>query len=195
MGWRFTLPQRPGAGAGDGSGDGLHPGDGTAAMAAAVPRLFRWGPRRGAAGSDRSGGRGHERRHGGRTHPGHRRPPRHRRRPRRRSGLRELAAAAGPVDVLVTNVARACTVDAGELTVAEWQDTFAVNVTAPMLPAQALGPGMAERVGDDRSGAGGRRRPGLPLRAGVRAATPRRFGRAGRTPRRENGGTRHGPEE
>ncbi len=31
------------------------------------------------------------------------------------------------------------------LPVEEWQETFAVNVTAPMLLAQALGPGMAER--------------------------------------------------
>jgi NAD(P)-dependent dehydrogenase (short-subunit alcohol dehydrogenase family) len=36
-------------------------------------------------------------------------------------------------------------VDVGDLTVAEWQDTFAVNVTAPMLLARTLGAGMAAR--------------------------------------------------
>jgi NAD(P)-dependent dehydrogenase (short-subunit alcohol dehydrogenase family) len=36
-------------------------------------------------------------------------------------------------------------VDIGVLPLAEWQETFAVNVTAPMLLSQALAPGMAER--------------------------------------------------
>ncbi len=61
------------------------------------------------------------------------------------AAVRELAAAAGPVDILVNNAARASNVDVDALSVAEWQDTFAVNVTAPMLLAQALGRGMAER--------------------------------------------------
>ncbi len=61
------------------------------------------------------------------------------------AAVRRLAEAAGPVDVLVNNAARASNTDIGVLPVAEWQETFAVNVTAPMLLAQALGPGMAER--------------------------------------------------
>jgi NAD(P)-dependent dehydrogenase (short-subunit alcohol dehydrogenase family) len=56
-----------------------------------------------------------------------------------------LAAAAGPIDVLVNNAARASNVSIEELTPAEWHDTFAVNVTAPMLLSRALGAGMAAR--------------------------------------------------
>jgi NAD(P)-dependent dehydrogenase (short-subunit alcohol dehydrogenase family) len=56
-----------------------------------------------------------------------------------------LAKAAGPVDVLINNAARASNVDIRVLALDEWQQTFAVNVTAPMLLAQALTAGMAER--------------------------------------------------
>jgi NAD(P)-dependent dehydrogenase (short-subunit alcohol dehydrogenase family) len=56
-----------------------------------------------------------------------------------------LAARAGAVDILVNNAARASNVDIGALPLPEWQATFAVNVTAPMLLAQALSAGMAER--------------------------------------------------
>jgi len=56
-----------------------------------------------------------------------------------------LAAAAGPIDVLVNNAARASNVPIEDLTPAEWQETFAVNVTAPMLLSRALGAGMAAR--------------------------------------------------
>jgi NAD(P)-dependent dehydrogenase (short-subunit alcohol dehydrogenase family) len=56
-----------------------------------------------------------------------------------------LAEAAGPVDVLVNNAARASNVDLEVLTPDEWLATFAVNVTAPMLLSQALSRGMAER--------------------------------------------------
>ena len=56
-----------------------------------------------------------------------------------------LAGVAGPVDVLVNNAARASNVDLDVLTPDEWLATFAVNVTAPMLLAQALSRGMAER--------------------------------------------------
>ncbi|MEV0568729.1 SDR family oxidoreductase [Dactylosporangium sp. NPDC050588] len=56
-----------------------------------------------------------------------------------------LAKAAGPVDVLVNNAARASNVGLDALSIAEWNATFAVNVTAPMLLAQALAPGMATR--------------------------------------------------
>ncbi|GIE99926.1 SDR family NAD(P)-dependent oxidoreductase [Paractinoplanes rishiriensis] len=61
------------------------------------------------------------------------------------AAVQRLAAAAGPIDVLVNNAARASNVAIEELTPAEWQATFAVNVTAPMLLSRALGAGMAER--------------------------------------------------
>jgi NAD(P)-dependent dehydrogenase (short-subunit alcohol dehydrogenase family) len=56
-----------------------------------------------------------------------------------------LAERAGPVDILVNNAGRASNVDISVLTLPEWQATFAVNVTAPMLLSQAFGAGMAER--------------------------------------------------
>ena len=59
--------------------------------------------------------------------------------------VRLLAERAGPVTVLVNNAAKASNGDLGQLPLAEWQQTFAVNVTAPMLLAQALSAGMAER--------------------------------------------------
>ena len=59
--------------------------------------------------------------------------------------VRDLAERAGPVDVLINNAAKASNVDFAHLPLAEWQQTFAVNVTAPMLLAQALSVGMAER--------------------------------------------------
>jgi len=59
--------------------------------------------------------------------------------------VRGLAERAGAVDVLVNNAARASNVDLGVLSLPEWQATLAVNVTAPMLLAQALSAGMAER--------------------------------------------------
>ncbi|WFE20427.1 SDR family NAD(P)-dependent oxidoreductase [Solwaraspora sp. WMMD937] len=58
-----------------------------------------------------------------------------------------LAEAAGPVDVLVNNAARASNVWIDELPLAEWEATFAVNVTAPMLLSQALAAGMRDRGG------------------------------------------------
>jgi len=61
------------------------------------------------------------------------------------SQVLDLAAAAGPVDVLVNNAARASNVDLEVLSPDEWNETFAVNVTAPMLLAKAFAPGMAER--------------------------------------------------
>jgi NAD(P)-dependent dehydrogenase (short-subunit alcohol dehydrogenase family) len=61
------------------------------------------------------------------------------------AAVRALADRAGPVDVLVNNAARASNVEIGELPLAEWEATFAVNVTAPMLLAQALSAGMAAR--------------------------------------------------
>jgi NAD(P)-dependent dehydrogenase (short-subunit alcohol dehydrogenase family) len=59
--------------------------------------------------------------------------------------VRELASRAGPVDVLINNAAKASNVDFGVLPLDEWQQTFAVNVTAPMLLAQELSVGMARR--------------------------------------------------
>ena len=61
------------------------------------------------------------------------------------AAVRRLADRAGPVDVLVNNAARASNTAIGALPVEEWQETFAVNVTAPMLLAQALAPAMARR--------------------------------------------------
>jgi NAD(P)-dependent dehydrogenase (short-subunit alcohol dehydrogenase family) len=56
-----------------------------------------------------------------------------------------LAERAGAVDVLINNAARASNVDIAVLPLTEWQRTFAVNVTAPMLLSQELGAGMVER--------------------------------------------------
>ena len=61
------------------------------------------------------------------------------------AAVSSLAAAAGPVDVLVNNAAKASNVGLDVLPLDEWQLTFAVNVTAPMLLAQALSAGMAAR--------------------------------------------------
>jgi NAD(P)-dependent dehydrogenase (short-subunit alcohol dehydrogenase family) len=61
------------------------------------------------------------------------------------AAVRALAAAAGPVDVLINNAAKASNVDLDVLELGEWQSTFAVNVTAAMLLAQSLSAGMAER--------------------------------------------------
>ncbi|WP_030435740.1 SDR family NAD(P)-dependent oxidoreductase [Actinoplanes subtropicus] len=61
------------------------------------------------------------------------------------AAVRALAAAAGAVDVLINNAARASNVGFDALPLDEWQSTFAVNVTAPMLLAQSLSAGMAER--------------------------------------------------
>ena len=54
-------------------------------------------------------------------------------------------ALAGPIDVLVNNAARASNVDWRVLTPQEWEATLRVNLTAPMLLAQACLPGMLER--------------------------------------------------
>ncbi|GAA0509873.1 3-oxoacyl-ACP reductase [Paractinoplanes deccanensis] len=59
--------------------------------------------------------------------------------------VRDLAARSAPVDVLINNAARASNAAFPDLSHDEWQQTFAVNVTAPMLLAQALSPAMAER--------------------------------------------------
>src|SRR5689334_16122338 len=56
-----------------------------------------------------------------------------------------LAERAGPVDILINNASRASNVAFDALSLDEWQETFAVNVTAPMLLTQAFGAGMAGR--------------------------------------------------
>jgi NAD(P)-dependent dehydrogenase (short-subunit alcohol dehydrogenase family) len=61
------------------------------------------------------------------------------------AAITRLAGQAGPVDVLINNAARASNVPFGALPLDEWAQTFAVNVTAPMLLAQHLSAGMAER--------------------------------------------------
>ncbi len=57
----------------------------------------------------------------------------------------ELARAAGPVDVLVNNAARASNVSPAALDLAEWDATFAVNVTAAMLLARECAVSMRDR--------------------------------------------------
>ena len=59
--------------------------------------------------------------------------------------VRRLAAQAGDVGVLINNAARASSAAIETLPLEEWQATFAVNVTAPMMLAQALGAGMVAR--------------------------------------------------
>src|SRR4051812_5816381 len=61
------------------------------------------------------------------------------------AAVASLAARAGDVDILISNAARPSNVDIADLSLAEWQATFAVNVTAPMLLAQTLGGGMVAR--------------------------------------------------
>lgn len=56
-----------------------------------------------------------------------------------------LAVAAGRVDVLVNNAARASNVAPADLDVAEWDATFAVNVTAAMILARECAVGMRAR--------------------------------------------------
>jgi NAD(P)-dependent dehydrogenase (short-subunit alcohol dehydrogenase family) len=52
-------------------------------------------------------------------------------------------AAAGPLDALVNNAGLTVVKDLAQITVSEWQDSLAVNVTAPFLLCRALTPAMA----------------------------------------------------
>ena len=61
------------------------------------------------------------------------------------AAVHDLADRSGAVDVLINNAARASNVELDLLSLSEWQETFAVNVTAPMLLGQALGGPMAAR--------------------------------------------------
>ena len=61
---------------------------------------------------------------------------------------REALEAWGTIDILVNNAAIARIAPAVDLTLADWDETMAVNVRAPFLLAQALGPAMiAQRWG------------------------------------------------
>jgi NAD(P)-dependent dehydrogenase (short-subunit alcohol dehydrogenase family) len=59
------------------------------------------------------------------------------------AAVHDFAAAAqdrfGRVDVLVNNAAVACHVPMEELTLAQWQEVMAINVTGPFLLTQAIG--------------------------------------------------------
>jgi NAD(P)-dependent dehydrogenase (short-subunit alcohol dehydrogenase family) len=60
----------------------------------------------------------------------------------------QALAAWGTIDILVNNAAIARIAPATELSLADWDETMAVNVRAPFLLAQALGPAMiAQRWG------------------------------------------------
>jgi len=61
------------------------------------------------------------------------------------AAVRRLASEAGPCEILVNNAADLTHVPLAELGLVAWQHVVAVNVTAPLLLAQALAPGMAER--------------------------------------------------
>lgn len=64
------------------------------------------------------------------------------------AAAREALEAWGTIDILVNNAAIARIAPATELTLADWDETMAVNVRAPFLLAQALGPAMiAQRWG------------------------------------------------
>ena len=61
------------------------------------------------------------------------------------SGITALVRTVGGVDVLVNNAARPSNVAPQSLGIEEWNDTFAVNVTAPMLLAREFAVGMRKR--------------------------------------------------
>jgi NAD(P)-dependent dehydrogenase (short-subunit alcohol dehydrogenase family) len=61
------------------------------------------------------------------------------------AGAREAAAHFGEPDILVNCAGINLRPPMGALTVAEWDQTIAVNLTAPFLLGQRFGPPMAER--------------------------------------------------
>jgi NAD(P)-dependent dehydrogenase (short-subunit alcohol dehydrogenase family) len=61
------------------------------------------------------------------------------------AGADEAAAAFGEPDILVNCAGINLRPPMPELTVGEWDQTMAVNLTAPFLLGQRFGPGMAER--------------------------------------------------
>jgi NAD(P)-dependent dehydrogenase (short-subunit alcohol dehydrogenase family) len=60
-------------------------------------------------------------------------------------GAEEAAAAFGEPDILVNSAAVNLRPPLATLTTAQWDQTIAVNLTAPFLLGQRFGPGMAER--------------------------------------------------
>ncbi len=60
-------------------------------------------------------------------------------------GAQEAAAAFGEPDILVNSAGINLRPPMGALTTAEWDQTMAVNLTAPFLLGQRFGPPMAER--------------------------------------------------
>ncbi len=60
-------------------------------------------------------------------------------------GAEEAAAAFGEPDILVNSAGVNLRPPLGALTTAEWDQTMAVNLTAPFLLGQRFGPGMAKR--------------------------------------------------
>ena len=57
----------------------------------------------------------------------------------------EVEHALGPIDILVANAGTVTVRTLEDLTLDEWQNTLAVNLTAPFVQAQAVIPGMRER--------------------------------------------------
>jgi 3-oxoacyl-[acyl-carrier protein] reductase len=53
--------------------------------------------------------------------------------------------ACGPIDVLVNNAGITTTAPLAELTLEQWNETIAIDLTAVLLMTQAVLPGMAER--------------------------------------------------
>jgi 3-oxoacyl-[acyl-carrier protein] reductase len=54
-------------------------------------------------------------------------------------------AACGPIDVLVNNAGITTTAPLGELTLEQWDETIAIDLTGVLLMTQAVLPGMAAR--------------------------------------------------
>lgn len=64
------------------------------------------------------------------------------------TAARQAMAAWGTIDILVNNAAISRVAPATDLTLADWDDTMAVNLRAPFLLAQTLAPAMiAQRWG------------------------------------------------
>lgn len=61
------------------------------------------------------------------------------------AGVRRLVGESGEVDILINNAARSSNVPPEDMDLDEWNETLAVNVTAPMLLAQLAAVGMRER--------------------------------------------------
>ena len=57
----------------------------------------------------------------------------------------KMALAFGEPDILVTSAAMNRRPPMGELTIEDWDDTLALNLTAPFLLGQRFGPGMAAK--------------------------------------------------